>query len=132
MVNELVSKEIKINQVEGVNRILEGKIEFFKSKEDKNKEFLHEIFQKMDDFNSTLKELRRQKSELQLENLKLKQKILKTEDCLIEPMVDFKKEYMENKSELATSTFEVARSSLQSKLLPPSSKRFFPSRKLSF
>ena len=32
LVNELVSKEIKINQVEGVNRILEGKIEFFKSK----------------------------------------------------------------------------------------------------
>ena len=36
LVNELVSKEIKINQVEGVNRILEGKIEDFKSKEDKN------------------------------------------------------------------------------------------------
>ena len=57
MVNELVSKEIKINQVEGGNkfRILEGKIEVFKSKEDKNKEFLHEIFQKMDEFNSTEK-----------------------------------------------------------------------------
>ena len=65
LVNELVSKEIKINQVEGVNRILEGKIEVFKSKEDINKEFLHEIFQKMDEINSTLKELRRQNSELQ-------------------------------------------------------------------